>query len=184
METVRGSVTIFRTPREVYTYWRDLEQLPTFMTHLQSVQPLPDGRWRWTAKAPVGESVQWDAEIVEEEPGRSIAWRSVEGSDVTNVGQVAFTEAPGGRGTEGRGEIACAAPGGAVGRVVAKVLGENPQQQVDDDLRRLKQVIETGEVLLSAGSPEGTRARRQASQLPAQPQDVTETAETTEEARA
>src|SRR3954447_7725292 len=119
MDTVRSAITIFRTPQEVYTYWRDLEQLPTFMIHLQSVQQLPDGRWRWTANAPIGDSVQWDAEIVRDEPGRAIAWRSIEGSDVTNVGEVAFTEAPGGRGAEVRVEIAYAAPGGAVGRAVA-----------------------------------------------------------------
>ena len=184
MDTVRSAITIFRTPQEVYTYWRDLEQLPTFMTHLRSVEPRPDGRWHWSANAPVGESVEWDAEIVEDEPGHAIAWRSVEGSDVTNVGKVAFTDAPGGRGAEIRVEIAYAAPGGAVGRLVAKLLGENPQQRVDDDLRRLKQVIETGEVLLSAGSPEGTNAHRQAAQRPAQPQDASQTAETTEEARA
>ena len=168
MDTVRSAITILRTPQEVYDYWRDFEQLPTFMTHLRSVEQQPGGRWRWTANAPVGDHVEWDAVIVEDESGRAIAWRSVEGSDVTNVGKVAFTEAP----------------GGAVGRLIARMLGENPQQQVDDDLRRLKQVIETGEVLVSAGSPEGTNARRQATQRPAQPQDPSETAETTEEARA
>jgi hypothetical protein len=118
---------------------------------------------------PAGTTVDWEAEIVEDIPSQRIAWRSVEGSKVGNSGSVTFSPAPGDRGTEVRVELAYDPPGGTLGKVVAKLLGEEPQQQVSDDLRRLKQVLETGQVVLSEGSPEGTRFLRLLSQRPAQP---------------
>lgn len=168
MDRVRSAITVKAPPQEVYGRWRDFERLPTFMMHLRSVTDLGGGRSHWVAEAPVTESVEWDAEIVEDVPGEALAWRSVEGASVSNVGKVAFTAAPGDRGTEIRVELAYQAPGGAVGRLAAKLLGEEPSQQVDDDLRRFKQILEVGEVVRSDGSPEGTRARRQATQEPAQ----------------
>jgi uncharacterized membrane protein len=165
----KTAITIKRPVEEVYRYWRDLTNLPSFMIHLESVEPAEGGRTHWTANAPAGRTVEWDAEVVEDTPNQRIAWRSLEGSQVANSGSVSFTPAPGEGGTEVRVELSYDPPGGALGKVVAKLFGEEPQQQVTDDLRRLKQVLETGEVVLSEGSPEGTRFARLAKQRPAQP---------------
>jgi uncharacterized membrane protein len=165
----RTAVTIKRPVEEVYGFWRDFTNLPSFMYHLRSVEPAGNGRSHWTANAPAGATVDWDAELVEDQPNRRIAWASLEGSKVANSGSVAFTPAPGGDGTEVRVELSYDPPGGALGKVVAKLFGEEPQQQITDDLRRLKQVLETGEVVLSEGSPEGTRTARLVRQRPAEP---------------
>jgi uncharacterized membrane protein len=165
----KSAVTVKRPVEEVYRYWRDLTNLPSFMVHLKAVEAIGDGRTHWTANAPAGRTVAWDAEVVEDQPNRRIAWRSLEGSQVANSGSVSFTVAPGGAGTEVRVELAYDPPGGALGKVVAKLFGEEPQQQISDDLRRLKQVLETGEVVRSEGSPEGTRFGRLVTQRPAQP---------------
>jgi uncharacterized membrane protein len=149
---VRKSITINRSPAELYGFWRDLSRLPTIMRHLESVTDLGDGRSRWKAKAPAGASVEWEAEIVEDQPNELIAWQSVEGADVPNAGSVRFVPAPGGRGTEVHVELRYDPPGGKLGSAIAKLFGEEPGQQVDGDLRRFKQVIETGEVVLSDAS--------------------------------
>ena len=167
----RTAVTIRRPVEEVYGFWRDFANLPTFMYHLKSVEPTGDGRSHWTANAPAGATVDWDAELVEDQPNALIAWASLEGSKVANSGSVAFTPAPGGDGTEVRVELSYDPPGGALGKVVAKLFGEEPQQQISADLRRLKQVLETGEVVRSEGSPEGARSLRLVTQRPAQPVD-------------
>jgi uncharacterized membrane protein len=165
----KTAVTIRHPVEVVYGYWRDFSNLPSFMNHLASVETTGNGRSHWTANAPAGRTVEWDAEIVEDKPNERIAWRSLEGSQVPNSGAVWFTPAPGDRGTEVRVELTYDPPGGALGKVVAKLFGEEPQQQVSDDLRRLKQVLETGQVVVSEGSPEGTRFLRLAKQRPAQP---------------
>jgi uncharacterized membrane protein len=165
----RAAITIKQPADTVYAYWQDFANLPTFMTHLESVEVTGNGRSHWTASAPAGQTVEWDAEVTEDKPGERIAWRSLEGATVPNSGQVAFTAAPGGRGTEVRVELEYELPGGVLGKAAAKLFGEDPQQQVDDDLRRFKQVLETGEVVRSEGSPEGLKAQRQAKQRPAQP---------------
>jgi uncharacterized membrane protein len=163
---VHAAITVNATPREAYDLWRDLERLPTFMTHLESVRVSGDGRSHWVATAPTG-TVEWDAEIVEDDPGSVLAWRSLDGADVPNEGRVAFTPAPGGRGTEVRVRIGYHQPAGKLGKAVARLLGEDPQTQVEDDLRRFKAVLEVGEVVRSAASPAGTDARDQRSQRPA-----------------
>jgi uncharacterized membrane protein len=165
----KTAITVKRPVEEVYRYWRDLANLPSFMIHLASVQPADNGRSHWTANAPAGRTVEWDAEVVEDKPNQRIAWRSLEGSQVSNSGSVWFTPAPRDGGTEVRVELSYDPPGGALGKVVAKLFGEEPQQQITDDLRRLKQVLETGEVVRSEGSPEGTRSLRQVKQRPAKP---------------
>lgn len=144
--------TIARVPEEVYRFWRDLRNLPHFMTHLASVEPIDDQRSHWKAIGPGGVSVEWDAEIVEDRFGEAIAWRSLPGADVDNSGVVRFVPAPGGRGTEIHVKLRYAAPGGRMGRALAKLLGREPQQQVRSDLRRLKQVLETGGVVHSDAS--------------------------------
>jgi len=164
-----ASVTVNKSPEEVYAFWRDLENLPTFMLHLQHVSEDGDGRTHWVANAPVRRKVTWDAEITGDEPGRRISWKSLPGADVDNSGTVHFAPAPGGRGTEVRVVMHYDVPGGRVGRVLAKVFGEEPEQQVRDDLRRFKQVMETGDIVRTDGLPHGTDARHQLAQRPAQP---------------
>jgi uncharacterized membrane protein len=167
--TLHAAITVNRPPDEVYRVWRDLENLPRFMIHLESVQSTGDGHSHWRAKSPLRGHVEWDADIVGDRPGELIAWQSTGGAIAGNSGSVRFTEAPGGRGTEVRVELRYSAPGGPAGAAFARLLGEHPEQQVRDDLRRFKQVMETGEVVRSEGSPEGTRALRQFRQRPAQP---------------
>ncbi|HEX9993270.1 MAG TPA: SRPBCC family protein [Acidimicrobiales bacterium] len=164
-----AAVTVNRSPEEAYRFWRDLERLPSFMDHLRSVTVDGDGRSHWVANAPAGRTVEWDAELVEDRPGEVIAWRSVGRSRVQTTGSVRFAPAPGGRGTEVTVEITYSPPAGALGAAVAKLFGEEPLQQVKDDLRRFKQVLETGEVVRSDGSPDGSRSLRQVHQRPAQP---------------
>lgn len=164
-----AAVTVNRSAAEVYGYWRNLKQLPTFMQHLEQVKVAPGGRSTWTAKAPLGRAVRWDAELTDDVPGTRLAWQSVGRTKVPNRGEVRFAPAPGDRGTEVRVVLQYTVPGGKAGAAVARLLGEDPHQQVEDDLRRFKQVLETGSVVRSDGSPEGTTARRQTVQRPAQP---------------
>jgi len=152
---VRAVATILRPRDEVYAYWRRLEQLPTFMRHVEEVRETGDGRSHWVASAPAGMTVDWDAEITEDRPGERLAWRALPGSKVRNAGAVTFAEAPGGRGTEVRVELTYEPPAGPLGVVVAKLFGEEPSQQVKDDLRRLKQVLETGDVVTAKGDGPG-----------------------------
>jgi uncharacterized membrane protein len=165
----RAAITVRRPRDEVYRFWRDFENLPSFMEHLESVEDRGSGQSRWTAKAPGGRSVQWDAEIVDEQPQERISWRSREGSDVANSGTVRFMSAPGNRGTEIHLDMQYDMPGGAFGVLIAGIVGEEPRQQVGDDLRRAKQILETGTVVRSEGSPEGPLTRRFIRQRPAQP---------------
>jgi uncharacterized membrane protein len=152
--TVRRTISINKPVEDVYAFWRDFENLPRFMRHLESVTA--DGaRSHWVARAPAGRTISWDAEIVEEKPNELIAWRSLEHADVRNAGVVSFERGPGGRGTTIRVSLTYAPPGGKLAAVVAKLFGEEPGQQVQDDLRGLKQLLEAGEVPTVAGQPRG-----------------------------
>ncbi|SCF26544.1 Polyketide cyclase / dehydrase and lipid transport [Micromonospora purpureochromogenes] len=162
-------VTVNRPASEAYRFWRDLENLPRFMAHLEAVRADDLRRSHWTARGPAGRLVGWDAEIVEDRPDELIAWRSLPGAQVPNAGRVRFVPAPGDRGTEVRVELGYAPPAGRVGRAVAKLFGEEPEQQIRDDLRRFKQVLETGEVVRSDASPQGITLHQQLKQRPAQP---------------
>jgi uncharacterized membrane protein len=168
---LEATVTVNKSPEETYAFWRDLTNLPRFMTHLESVTPAADGgtRSHWVARAPFGTSVSWDAEVTSEDPGRRLAWRSLPGSRIDNSGTVHFATAPGDRGTEVKVVLHYDVPGGRLGRAVAKLFGEEPVQQVRDDLRRFKQVLETGDIVRSDGLPGGTEAKKQGVQRPAQP---------------
>jgi uncharacterized membrane protein len=148
---VLSAITVNRSREDVYRFWRDLENLPKFMAHLESVR-VRDGRSTWRAKGPRGMSVEWDAEIVSDQPNENLAWRSCEGADVPNQGSVRFLDAPGGRGTEVRVELRYDPPAGALGAAIAKLFGAEPGQEIAGDLRRFKQVLETGEVLHSDAS--------------------------------
>ena len=164
-----STTTVLRSPDEVYALWRDLSRLPTFMVHLDEVRETGPGRSHWKASAPFGQTVEWDAETTVDEAGAGIAWRSVGHTDVQNAGAVLFVPAPGNRGTEIRVTLSYDVPAGPLGRAVAKYFGEEPHQQLDDDLRRFKQVIETGEVVRSDGAPGGKRSRQEFPQHPARP---------------
>jgi uncharacterized membrane protein len=149
---VRKSITVNRSADEVYGFWRNFENLPRFMQHLESVQMTGGRRSHWKAKAPADTTVEWDAETTEDRPNELIAWRSVEGADVPNEGVVRFVRAPGGRGTEIHVDLRYDPPAGKLGSLVAKLFGDEPGQQVDGDLRRFKQVLEIGEVVYSDAS--------------------------------
>lgn len=141
-EPVRQAITINRAPEEVYAVWRNFEQLPRFMTWVESVHDLGGGRSHWKVKTPAGASIEYDAEIVEDVPGNRIAWRSLPGATVPNSGQVTFIAAPGNRGTEVIVDMQVAAP---LGKTIAG-------SEAKGDLRRLKQVLETGEIMKSDAS--------------------------------
>ena len=152
---VDETVTVNRGIEDVYKFWRNFENLPKFMRHLESVTVLDDRRSRWEAKAPGGRTVQWEAEIINEVDNRLIGWRSLEGAQVQNAGSVQFHPAPGGRGTVVRVELQYNPPAGIVGAMFAKMLGEEPSQQIREDLHRFKQVMEAGEVATTEGQTSG-----------------------------
>lgn len=143
---VEKSIIINRSPQELYQFWRRFENLARFMNHLESVTTMGGNRSHWVAKAPAGSKIEWDAEVYNEKENELIAWRSLQGSEVDNAGSVHFTPAPGGRGTEVRVVLKYDPPGGVIGATVAKLFGEAPSQQIEEDLRRLKQLMETGTV--------------------------------------
>lgn len=148
---VERVTTINKPIHEVYQFWRKFENLPRFMRHLKSVETRGGNRSHWRAKGPAGMTVEWDAEIVQDRENEWIAWGSAEGSDVQNSGSVRFSPAPGGRGTEVRVQMQYSPPAGAFGRALAKLFGEEPEQQIHEDLHRFKQLMETGEIPLSDG---------------------------------
>jgi uncharacterized membrane protein len=172
-----AAITVRKPPAEVYEFWRRLENLPTFMAHLEEVRVTDDRRSHWTATAPFGARAEWDAEIVHDSPGEQIAWRSADDTPVSNSGVVRFALAPDGRSCELHLELSYDVPSGAIGAAIARYFGEDPHQQVDDDLRRLKQVLEAGEVVRSDGAPGGKRARREFPQRPAAPLPMNEKVE-------
>jgi uncharacterized membrane protein len=148
---VKTSITIGRPIGEVYGFWRNFENLPRFMSHLQSVQV--DGRRsHWTAVGPANMRVEWDAETIEDRPEELISWRSLPGGHVDTAGYVRFRPAPGDRGTEVMVEMRYDPPGGVVGASIAKLFGESGQEVVTRDLQAFKNVLETGEVVHSDSS--------------------------------
>ena len=153
---VTRSITINRPADELYRYWRNFENLPNFMLHLKDVRVLDDRRSRWTAKAPAGTTVEWEGEITEDPPDLLSAWSSLPDADVKNSGEVRFEPAPRNLGTVVRVQIDYHPPAGRLGKIVASLFGEEPGQQVSGDLRRFKQVVETGEVTRSDGAHHGT----------------------------
>lgn len=142
---VEKSIVIDKPAEELYAFWREFENLPRFMDHLESVNSVGFNRWHWVAKGPVGTRPEWDAEIYNEKPNELIAWRSLDGN-VTNAGSVHFDPAPGERGTQVRVVLNYNAPGGKVSALLAKVFGHEPGQMIEGDLRRLKEMFERGEI--------------------------------------
>jgi uncharacterized membrane protein len=152
---VDKSITIARSPRDVYEFWHDLTNLSRFMKNVESVTMLDGSRSHWVVKAPAGRKVEWDAIIHNEIEGEMISWRSLPGADVDNAGSVWFKEAPAGRGTEVKVELQYNPPAGALGAVIAQMWGKEPGQQIQEDLHRLKQIMEAGEIPTTEGQPRG-----------------------------
>jgi uncharacterized membrane protein len=154
---VGRTVTIDRPRDEIYAFWRDFRNLSRVMENIERIDAVDQRRSHWVVKGPAGKTVEWDSVVTDDEPGRLIAWQSVEGSDVTHKGRVEFIDAAPGRGTMVRATIAYDPPGGVIGEWIAKILQREPNVQARRDLRRLKQYLETGEITTSA-SPSGRRS--------------------------
>nr|WP_199326311.1 SRPBCC family protein [Nostoc parmelioides] len=154
---VEKTVTINKPADELYRYWHNFENLPTFMKHLKSVKVYNEKRSHWIANAPLGNSVEWNADILEDRENEFISWASAEGADVENSGFVRFQKAPGDRGTEVKVVLEYNPPGGALAAVVAKLFGEEPEQQIGDELRRFKMLMEAGEIATTEGQPSGRK---------------------------
>lgn len=156
---VEKRITIDKPADELYRFWRNFENLPQFMKHLESVTVSGERNSHWVAKAPANTTVDWDAEIIEDNENECIAWRSVEGSQVMNAGEVRFVPAPTGRGTEVHVSLTYDPPAGGFGALVAKLFGEEPSMQVEGDLRRFKNIIEAGEIPTVDGQSSGRRSQ-------------------------
>ncbi len=141
---VERSVTIARDPDELYRFWRNFQNLPQILPHLESVRE-HDGRSRWTASGPMDSKVEWDVEVTDDRPGEMIAWHSLEGSDIRTEGAVSFRRAQGNRGTEVKVSYDFIAPGGSAGTVLSKIL-RSPSAEMREGLRHFKQIMEAGEL--------------------------------------
>jgi uncharacterized membrane protein len=144
------AVTIEAPRAALYAFWRNFANLPQFMEHLLEVRVESPERSHWIAKGPAGATVEWDAEIINDVPDSLIAWKTVGETDVPNAGSVHFSDAPGGRGTIVKVEVDYEPPAGKLGALVARLFGEDPDRQIREDLRKFKQLIETGEITTSA----------------------------------
>jgi uncharacterized membrane protein len=151
---IEKTITIYRPADELFRYWRNFENLPRIMRHVDSVTVTDDFRSHWVVDGPAGTHFEWDAEIHNEKENELIAWRSLDG-DVNHAGSVQFRSTPTGRGTEVKVELRYEPPAGAVGAAIARLFGEEPGQQVSEDLWRFKQFMETGEVSTGGGQPSG-----------------------------
>ena len=159
---VEAAITIYRPQVEVHAYWRNVENLPNFMNHLESVQNIDGRRSHWVAKGPLGVPVEWNAEIINDVPPELIAWKTVGESDVVSAGSVRFKQASGDLGTDVLVKLQYDPPAGRIGATVAWMLGEDAQHAVEEDLRRFKQLIEADKVSTGARSrgPSAKRKRR------------------------
>jgi uncharacterized membrane protein len=143
---VFDAISLEKPLADVYGFWRRLENLPRFMSHLERVTELGDGRSHWVAKGPAGMRVEWDAEIINEVENQVIGWRSLPGADVVTAGSVNFNTARAGRSTYVTVRLQYAPPAGRAGALVASLFGREPSQTIREDLRRFKQILEAGEV--------------------------------------
>lgn len=151
---VKQSVTVNKSTAELYNFWRDFENLPKFMNHLESVTNIDSQRSHWIVKAPLGTTVEWDAEITSEHENERIGWKSIENSEIPNAGVVEFLPTST-RGTEVRVTLTYEPPAGYLGSLVARLFGEEPNQQVAEDLRRFKSLMETGMIMNVEGQSSG-----------------------------
>lgn len=156
---VRDAVTINAPAAELYAIWRDLVRLPMLMTHLKKVEVVDDRLSRWTVPGPVGD-VSWEAELTADEPGQRIAWRSLPGADIENSGEVLFRPAPGKRGTEVIVRLRYKPPLGSTGAILARISGQEPAQQLRDDLMRFKRERELGYAPTTKGQSSGRKGEQ------------------------
>jgi uncharacterized membrane protein len=143
---VRESIRLEKPIAEVYRFWRSLENLPRFMTHLRQVTDSGNGRSHWEAKGPANVKVEWDAEIINDVENSVIGWKSLPGSDVVTAGSVNFSTVRGGRSTQVAVHLQYSPPAGRAGKLLSTVLGRNPRSMIREDLRQLKQLLEAGEI--------------------------------------
>jgi uncharacterized membrane protein len=155
---VEVATTINRSAEELYAFWRNVENLPRFMTHLVSVRSVDNRRSHWVAKAPAGQTVEWDAEIINDVPNELIGWRTLRGAQVISAGSVRFVPAGRERGTQVHVRLQYHPPAGRVGAAIAWMLGQEPSQTIREDLRRFKQLLEAGEAPTTKGQPRGRRS--------------------------
>jgi len=158
---VKSSVTINKSAAELYAFWRNFENLPQFMNHLESVKNTGEKTSHWQAKAPLGYSVEWDAELTSDVENAKIGWKSAEISEIKNSGTVEFLPTTN-RGTVVRVVLTYEPPAGKIGSLFAKLFGEEPSQQVAEDLRRFKRLMETGLIMKVEGQPSGREAQPKA----------------------
>jgi uncharacterized membrane protein len=152
---VERSVAVYRPIEEVYQFFRNFRNLARFLAHVKDVREIDDKHSRWFVRGPAGTELEWDAEIINDQPNELISWRTLGCADVESAGSVRFERAPGERGTMVRVSLNYLPPAGALGAAVAKLLGEEPETQIKEDLRRLKQILEAGEVATTEGQPTG-----------------------------
>lgn len=152
------ATTVNRPAEELYAFWRDFENLPQFMDHLVAVRTLDDRRSHWVVKAPGGRTVEWDAQIINEIPNELIGWRTLHGADVVSAGSVTFKSGGIGRGTQIHVRLQYNPPAGKIGAAIAWMLGHEPSQTIQEDLRRFKALMETGEVPTTNGQPRGRQS--------------------------
>lgn len=151
---IRRSATVNKPPEELYRFWKNFENLPRFMKHVESVRVIDDRRSHWVVKAPAGRIVEWDAEIVANREDEMIGWRST-GGMVDHAGSVRFERAPEGRGTVVRVQLQYKPPAGRIGASIARLFGKAPDRQIAEDLHRFKQLMEAGEIPTTDGQPSG-----------------------------
>jgi uncharacterized membrane protein len=155
---VGRTITVNRPREALYAFWRDFRNLARFMENVESVRVDDDRRSHWVVKAPAGKTVEWDSVLTEEEEGRVLAWESAPGADIRNTGRIEFRDAPAGRGTEITATIVYDPPGGDLGKLIAKLFQKEPKIQARRDLRRFKQLMETGEISTSEAPDAAPRA--------------------------
>jgi uncharacterized membrane protein len=152
---VEKTLTINKPAAELYRFWHNFENLPYFMKHLRDVKVYDAKRSHWTTSGPLNATIEWDAYITEDRENELIAWASVKGSDIENSGFIRFQPTSHNRGTMVRVVTEYQPPGGVIGDAIAKLFGESPKQQLGDDLRRFKMLMETGEIATTEGQPKG-----------------------------
>ena len=153
--TVTRGVNVNRPVEELYRFWRDVSNVPRFSQRVHSIEVLDDRRSRWTASGPGGLSPSWEVELAEEREPEVLLWRSPPGARVEHTLALTLTANPGGRGVEVRVAASVRPPGGAA---VRRMLGEWPERQLTEELRRFKQLVEAGEIPRVEGQPSGKRS--------------------------